>query len=97
MADCPCNNYPGPTGAANCVCGPFEEPTVKDTGRCHSYRVKRDCEAPVVPAIQCEDDTFEVISTPDLIPPFRIRTVLRDSNCDIITDNEGDPIFTTIT
>lgn len=74
------------------ICGEFETPTNEDTGRCHPYRVKIDCEAPVVPTPTCPNDEFTVVFDPDLTPPFRVTSLLMDENCEPVTDEDGNPI-----
>lgn len=85
-----------PQNPATCVCGTFETPTTPDQGRCFPYREKRDCEAPVLPVPPCADEEYTTVYDPDSTPPFRVLATLRDENCEIITDENGDPIITTI-
>lgn len=82
---------------AKAVCGGFTEPTNPDLGRCHTYRVKRDCERPALPTIQCDDTEYTVVFDPDAVPPFSVFTIfarLFDENCLPITDENGDTIIT---
>lgn len=79
------------------VCGTFPEPTVPDQGDCHPYRLKKDCEAPTLPVPACDDTEATIEYDPDATPPFRVLTRLFDSNCEVVTDSEGEPILTYLT
>jgi hypothetical protein len=96
------NNPCGQGGGCGCgintcrVCGEWEEPENQDTGKCHSYRVKRNCEAPAEPDPgPCDDTEYTIIYTPDLTPPFRVQARLFDENCEEVLDQDDNPIMTT--
>lgn len=75
------------------VCGTFDEPTVEDQGRCHTYRVKRSCEAPTLPTAQCDDALYETFYDPtDESAPFYVIASLFNESCLAITDENGDTI-----
>lgn len=79
------------------VCGDFTEPTTPDQGQCAPRRVKRSCEAPDLPVSQCEDDEYTTEYTPENPDsPFTITARLFDEDCELITDESGDPIITTL-
>lgn len=78
------------------ICGDWTDPVNPATGNCFPYREKRDCEAPVLPAIVCEDDTYTTEYDPDGPPFFRITAKLFDSNCLPILDSTGANILTVI-
>ncbi len=50
-----------------CVCGTFETPETPDEGQCAAYRVKRDCEAPILP------DIVPIAYNPNAIPVFTVE------------------------
>lgn len=81
-----------------CVCGDFSLPVVPDEGQCSPYREKRDCEAPVLPVIQCADDQYTTIAQPgDDVNPFKVQARLFDQSCLPVTDQTGNTILTYIT
>jgi len=91
---CGCGNW---WNTPRSVCGSFEEPTNPDQGRCAPYRVKLDCEAPVLPVPVCEDDSYVTIYQPENIThPFAVAARLFDENCELVTDENGDSIVTLI-
>ena len=75
------------------MCGTFPTPTVADEGQCEAYRVKTDCEAPVVPIAQCADDQYITIFQPENVDhPFAVSARLFDESCIPITDETGAAI-----
>lgn len=75
------------------VCGEFPTPVVEDLGRCHSHRLKTDCEAPALPVAQCADELYITISQPENEDhPFAVSARLFDQNCVPITDQSGNAI-----
>lgn len=76
-------------------CEDFPEPTVPDLGICHPKQVQTDCEAPVIPPSEC-NDTFVTTYDPDLTPPFQILAHLFDQDCEMILDENDEPILTNI-
>lgn len=50
----------------DCMCGEFTDPDPALPGQCTPLRVKRDCEAPVVPTLST------VSYDPDESPPFQV-------------------------
>lgn len=75
------------------VCGEFPTPVVEDLGRCSPHRVKTDCEAPVLPVIQCNDDEYRTIYQPENVDhPFAVSARLFDENCEPIWDQNGNDI-----
>jgi hypothetical protein len=86
---CPNNN-------TRAVCGTFTTPVNEDKGCCSSYRVQKDCEAPVVPAKPCNDTSYSLVYDPDLTPPWRINTSLVDENCQPVLDELGNTIIVTL-
>ncbi len=93
----PCSPWGQPQSTTR-VCGTFDNETATpDEGRCHPYRVKRDCGRPDLPVINCDDDQYEVIPQPDNPDqPFVVSARLFDENCDTITDENGEDITTLI-
>lgn len=90
---CGCGNWWN--NAPQSVCGSFPEPTVPDEGRCAPYRVKIDCEAPVLPVPQCSDDEYTTIYQPEVIDhPFAVLARLFDENCQPINDESAVNITT---
>jgi hypothetical protein len=62
-------------------------------GCCSPKAVKTDCEAPVLPVAQCDDDEYITIPQPDnILHPFAISARLFDENCEVITDESGAAI-----
>ncbi len=92
----PCNQCSLPSGVP-AICGDFNNTTpTPDLGRCFPYRVKRDCGAPDLPVIECNDDTYVVVAQPgNVLYPFIVISTLFDELCDIILDSAGNPILTT--
>ena len=75
------------------VCGVFATPVVEDLGKCSPHRLKTDCEAPVLPVLQCPDDVAITIFQPQNVAhPFAVSAPLDDQNCDVITDQNGAAI-----
>lgn len=52
--------------STDCMCGEFTDPEAPLPGACASYRLKKDCEAPVIPTLA------EVTYDPDANPPFTV-------------------------
>ena len=52
--------------STDCMCGTFTDPETPLPGQCFPYRLKKDCEAPVIPTIS------EVTYDPDATPPFAL-------------------------
>lgn len=77
------------------ICGQPVDPTVADQGQATSLPVAITCEAPTLPAIQCDDDeyTTEYVQATGT---FRIVARIFDQNCGVITDQSGQAILTTI-
>jgi hypothetical protein len=92
-----CGRNCGCVGANACeVCGTWEEPETPDQGICHPYRVKRTCDAPELPGPgPCDDTEYTIVYNPDLTPPFRVISRLFDQDCEVITDEDDNPILTT--
>lgn len=74
-------------------CGEFSEPEVPDLGCCQPAVHRRDCEAPVVPDANCEDETFEVVVTDQ---GLKVSAKIFDEDCLPILDENSDPITTLI-
>lgn len=74
-----------------CVCGTFEEPTVPDEGRGYPHRQKITCEAPTLPTAPCGETDYTTVFSPEL-QIFAVISKLYDENCDLITDQDGEPI-----
>lgn len=75
------------------VCGEFPTPTVEDLGACSPYRTKRDCEAPALPVVTCDDTEYRTIYQPEnALHPFAVSARLFDENCDPFTDQNGAAI-----
>jgi hypothetical protein len=91
MSACCCNQV-GPS--TKCVCGVWTIPENPDQGQCVSYREKRDCEAPALPVIQCEDDEYTTIFQPQNPNAFKVSARLFDENCEPIQDQLGNDILT---
>ncbi len=95
LPGCGCGNYWG--NFPRSVCGDWGEPLVKDEGVCSPRRIKIDNAAPELPVAQCADDQFEVIYQPEnLENPFAVIARIFDECCLLITDENGDPILTTL-
>ncbi len=93
---CCCNTVG--TGSVTCVCGAFPVPTVPDQGQCVPYREKRDCEAPVLPPIECDDDEYTTVFQPENESnPFKVSARLFDQDCEPILDENDEPILTFLT
>lgn len=75
-------------------CPPFSPPVNPDQGQCFPLPEVRDCEAPVLPASDCSDDSATMEYDPEQTPPFRAISTLFDSTCDPISDVTTDPILT---
>lgn len=81
----------------NNICGEWEDVTDgdRDQGRCFPYRVKKTCAKPDTPETQCPGETFTTVYDPDnTAAPFYVTSQLRDEDCNIVTDENGDPIET---
>ncbi len=94
MSACCCNQV-GPS--TKCVCGVWTIPENPDQGQCVSYREKRDCEAPVLPVINCDDDEYITVFQPQNVNPFKVSARLFDENCETIQDQLGNDILTFLT
>lgn len=92
MATLPCAQ----TENSLAVCGTFDEAVNPDQGQCASRRVKKDCEAPTLPVIQCDDDTYTTVYDPDATPKFSVIAKVFDGNCDPVLDEDGNQILTTV-
>ncbi len=64
-------------------------------GRCQPYRLKKTCEVTPLPVIQCADDQYAT-EFDSLTQKFYVTARLFDQNCDLITDENGQPITTII-
>jgi hypothetical protein len=92
MATCCCNIS---SPSTKCICGTWTIPEDPDEGQCFPYREKRTCEVTPIPVIQCDDDEYITIFDPeDEENPFKVSSRLFDENCEVITDQLGDPILT---
>lgn len=92
--DCGCSSE----NETRSQCGTFAEPSNRDAGQCSPYRLRMDCEAPALPVITCDDDEYTTDYDPDNVEsPFKIFCRLFDQACDLITDQDDDPITTYLT
>lgn len=90
---CGCGNPWDNNGSTRNVCGEFPEPTNPDQGRCSPYRVKILNEAPALPVAQCEDEEYTTIYQPENTEaPFVVSARLFDECCEVIADENGNPI-----
>lgn len=86
----------GQTQNSLAVCGTFETAVNPDEGQCSGRRVKKDCERPALPVIQCNDDAYTTIYNPNATPKFSVIAKLFDANCLPILDEGGNQILTVI-
>lgn len=85
-----------PLSSTCCVCGGFQDPDHEDESRCAPPATKRDCERPAQPQAECGEHNFTVEYHPGETPPFTITSILYDSLCDVILDEDGNSITTTV-
>lgn len=67
-----------------------------DKGHCFPYRVKQDCNAPLIPVPNCNDNQAYPIFVPDQTPPFYVVARIFDQACDVILDSNNLPILSII-
>jgi hypothetical protein len=77
----------------NSICGPFADPDVTDGGCSWPLGTLRDCEAPVLPTLNCNEAEPDIIFDADT-GLFSVWSTLFDQLCSAITDQNNDPILT---
>lgn len=92
-ASSPCLN---PDTSTQCRCGDFPEPDVAEVGACMPAATHRTCEAPPAPQAECGEQNFTVEYRPGETPPFVVTSILFDQSCEVILDQDGNPILTIV-
>ena len=78
----------------NC-CGDFSDPEVPDMGGLFPRKIRIDCEAPEIPANDCDEADPEVVYDAET-ESFKIYSIVYDENCSAILDQDDSPILTEI-
>jgi len=76
-----------------CVpCDFTDDPDVTDLGCCSPSRIVRNCEAPVLPTPQCDEEGATVIYD-EATEEFVVLNTLYDSNCSALLDSTSSPLL----
>jgi hypothetical protein len=76
-------------------CSDFPDPDVTDIGCCSPHPIRKDCEAPAIPAFQCDEEE-PVVEYDEDTEEFTVTTTMYDSECSALLDSADSPLLSLI-